>query len=140
MYLDGVTFSHADLPPEVEALAALVVEAFVEVRTELGVGLTELVYVECLAEELRTRGIKVDREVHFPIRYKGRDVGRSTRVDMVVNDVILVEAKAVLELHPAHFAQFLTYLRLSGCPLGFLVNFHAVPFKEGICRRIRAGR
>lgn len=125
-----------ELPEEIERVATAIVGSVGEVRRELGAGLAEAVYVECLTEELRLAGLRVDREVPVPLSYKGRALGRTVRLDMIVDDVVVVEAKAVLELHPSHYAQLLTYLRLSGRPLGFLVNFSAVPLATGIHRRI----
>lgn len=123
---------------ELDGLARELVRAFGDVRAELGAGLVESVYVDCLVEELGRRGIRCEREVEFPIVYRGLTLGRRIRVDLLVEGRILVEAKAVEALHPAHYAQFLTYLRMSRRPLGFLVNFNAVPFGEGIHRRINA--
>ena len=127
-------FLHEDLDPDLDTLARIVVDACGEVRRELGAGLMESVYVQCLAEELRARGIRVDLEVPVPIAYKGRTLDKRFRIDLLVEGRIVVEAKAVEDLHPMHAAQLLTYLRLSGRPLGFLVNFSAVTLGTGIHR------
>ena len=123
-----------DVDPALDGLARVLVEACFEVRRELGAGLVESVYVECLAEELRARGVAVAVEVPLPVIYKGNALDKRFRIDLLVGDRIVVEAKAVEDLHPLHAAQLLTYLRLSGKPLGFLVNFSAVPLRTGIHR------
>ena len=132
--LPPTRFAHRDLGPRLNNLARQVVDACFEVRRELGAGLVESVYVECLADELRAREIATEAEVQLPIVYKGRTLGRRFRVDLLVDGQVVVEAKAVEELHPVHTAQLLTYLRLSCRPLGFLVNFNAVPLGSGILR------
>lgn len=109
---------HADLDPELNALAEVLVQLFGDVRKELGAGLVEWVYVEALSDEL----------------------GRQVRVGLLVDGRIIIEAKAVAELHAVHFAQSLTYLRVSGRPLRFLVNFCAVPLGTGIHRRVNSSR
>jgi GxxExxY protein len=127
-------FLYEDLDPGLDALARTLVDACGEVRRELGAGLMESVYVQCLAQELRDRGVAVALEVPIPIAYKGRALEKRFRVDLLIEDRIIVEAKAVEDLHPMHVAQLLTYLRLSGKPLGFLVNFNAIPLGTGIHR------
>lgn len=125
-----------DLDADSEELAAKLVQAFGDVRHELGAGLLEAIYVECLVEELLERGHRVETEVNFPVTYKGRPLKRTCRVDMMVDDRVIIECKAVEALHPAHYAQFLTYLKMSGKELGFLVNFKSIPLGHGIHRRV----
>lgn len=114
----------------------MLVEAVGDVRRELGAGLMEGVYCEALGVELEGRGIPFERAPGFPIRYRGRELRRRYFPDFVVARTVILEAKAVETLPPVAFAQLLTYLRLSGAPLGFLVNFNAVPLREGIHRRV----
>lgn len=133
-------FRHQDLPAGIEQLASRLVEAVVEVRTHLGVGLVESVYAECLQAELRRRHVPFESEVKIAIRWKGQTLSREFRADLLIGGRIVVELKAVEELHPSHFAQLLTYVRLADVPLGFLINFHAVPLANGIDRRILSPR
>ena len=135
-----VPFKHADFDAGLEDLAREVVDSVREVRTSLGVGLSESVYVECFSHELHLRGLRVEREIGIPLVYKGVTLPKRLRVDLLVEGRILVEAKAVEALHPVHFAQTLTYQRLAGCPVAFLVNFNQVPLREGIHRLANSGR
>jgi GxxExxY protein len=117
-----------------DALSGQVIAAVVEVHRELGPGLLESVYETCLARELDLRGIGCRRQVPLPITYKGVELDTSHRLDMLVEDVIVVELKAVDCLAPIHDAQLLTYLRLSGRWLGLLVNFNTDLVKHGLRR------
>ena len=134
--MKGNGFRHDDLPKHLEATAAQLVDVVVEVRRALGAGLFESVYVDALCHELGLRGIPWRRDFRVPLLYKGQPLGKAFVPDILVAEEIIVEAKAVESLHPTHFAQILTYLRLSGKPLGFLVNFHAVPLSNGIHRKV----
>jgi GxxExxY protein len=87
-----------------------------------------------LAYELRERGIEVRCEVELPVKYKGLDIEAGYRIDMLVSDCIVIENKSVQELVPIHEAQLLTYMKLSGCRLGFLVNWNVPLIKDGIKR------
>jgi len=131
---------HDDIDPRLNELGEGLVECIGDVRRELGAGLMEGVYLDCLAEELRQRGVPCEAEVRVPLVYKGRLLGRHLRLDLLVGGEIVVEGKAVDVLHATHFAQLLTYLRLADKPLGYLVNFNAVPLADGIHRRLRARR
>lgn len=131
-------FRHQDLPAELNLLAAEVVDAIGEVRRELGAGLVESIYEECLMDELARRGIPARAQVHVAVHYKGRRLAKRFRVDILVAEAIIIEGKAMEALAPVHFAQLDTYLRLSGMPLGFLVNFNALPLRSGIHRRVNS--
>jgi GxxExxY protein len=87
-----------------------------------------------LAYELRERGIEVRCEVELPVKYKGLDIEAGYRIDMLVSDCIVIENKSVQALVPIHEAQLLTYMKLSGCRLGFLVNWNVPLIKDGIKR------
>ncbi|HEX6068398.1 MAG TPA: GxxExxY protein [Longimicrobiaceae bacterium] len=118
----------------VEAAAAAIVDASVRVHRQLGPGLLESMYQACLAQELRDRGNEVECEVPFPIRYGSVVIATAFRVDMVIDRVVLVENKSVQSLLPVHEAQLLTYLRLSGHQLGFLINWNVPTIREGLKR------
>jgi GxxExxY protein len=111
-----------------------VVDAMVKVHRALGPGLLESTYQACLAHELRSRGIEVRCEVAQPVRYDGIELETGYRVDMVVADCILIESKSVQTMPPIFTAQMLTYLKLSGHRLGFLVNWNVALIKDGIKR------
>ena len=117
-------------------LSGRIVDAAIAVHRALGPGLLESVYVSCLAHELRSRGLKVEREWSVPLRYKGLEILHAYRADLLVDDLVIVEAKALDQLLPQHSAQLLTYLRLSGKPLGLLFNFNMPLLKQGIRRLV----
>ncbi len=121
---------------ELEALATILVDSFVRVHRELGPGLLESTYQACLAHELRSRGVEVRCEVILPVRYAGVEIEAGYRIDMLVADEILVENKSVQAILPVHEAQLLTYLKLSGRRLGFLVNWNVPLIKDGIKRMV----
>jgi GxxExxY protein len=107
-----------------------------KVHTVLGPGLLESSYSYCLALELTGRGARVRREVTLPIQYEGRTVENGYRVDMIVNDSVLVELKAIEKILPVHRSQLLSYLRLGGYKLGYLLNFHVDRMRDGIGRLV----
>jgi GxxExxY protein len=119
---------------EIEQIATQLVDAMLAVHRELGPGLLESTYQACLAHELRLRGIEVRCEVELPVHYRGLRIDVGYRIDMLVADCIPVENKSVQALAPIHEAQLLTYLRLSGRRLGFLVNWNVPLIKDGIKR------
>lgn len=103
---------------------------------ELGPGLLESVYELCMIEELKTRGLTVNSQVRVPIIYKGTNVGNNLIIDLLVENEIIVELKAVVILLPVHEVQLLTYLKLANKKLGYLINFNVPFMKDGIRRRI----
>jgi GxxExxY protein len=124
--------------PELERIAKIVVDCIYTVHRKLGPGLLESVYSICLAHELRKRGLKVDREVMLPIIYDDIRLESALRLDLLVESCIVIEAKAVEKLIPVFDAQLLTYLKLTGYPLGFLVNFNVPLIKDGLKRMIHS--
>ena len=108
----------------------------IEVHRMLGPGLLESVYEECLAIELDLRRLTFQRQVPVPIEYKGQRIGADLKIDLLVQQLIVVELKAVEKILPVHEAQLLSYLRLTGRPLGLLINFNVPLLKNGIHRRI----
>ena len=125
------------LPPELERVATQIVDAAFKVHTEFGAGLLESVYEKCLAHELTKRGLRVQRQVRVPIVYDGVELDEPLRLDLLVEDSVIVEVKAVEKMHPVFRCQMLTYLKLSGKRLGFMINFNVPLIKNGIERVIR---
>jgi GxxExxY protein len=122
------------IPVETEEVASTIVDAAFTVHSTLGPGLLESVYEQCLAYELTERGLQFQRQIVLPIEYKRLRIDGGLRLDMVVEDRMIVEMKAVDKLAPVHMAQILTYMRLTGLRLGFLVNFNVSLIKDGIHR------
>ncbi len=115
-------------------LSELIIEAAIEVHRELGPGLLESIYEMCLAQELREHGVEVTQQMAVPIIYKGRRMPNDLRLDLLVDDRIIVEVKAVEEFHPVHQAQLLTYLKLTDKRVGLLLNFNSPVITKGIKR------
>jgi GxxExxY protein len=118
----------------IEAVASAVVDASIKVHRELGPGLLESTYQACLAHELRKRGFRVDCEIALPVRYDSIVIEAGYRIDMLVEDAVLVENKSAKAFLPIHEAQLLTYLKLSGRKIGFLINWNVPRIKDGIKR------
>ena len=125
--------AHLDLTDRVIGLA-------IEVHKNLGPGLLESVYEACLAFELKRAGVQFRRQAPMPIVYRGFHLDTGFRADLLVAEGLIVEIKAVDRLVLAHEAQILTYLRMSGCPVGLLLNFNAVLLKDGLRRFVRSRR
>jgi GxxExxY protein len=115
-------------------ISGVVLDAAIAVHTALGPGLLETAYQACLAYELASRGLKVEVQIPLPIRYRGVFVDAAYRMDIVVEDLVVIEIKAVERLAPVHDAQLLSYLKLSGKKLGLLINFHVLRLKDGYKR------
>jgi len=113
-----------------------IIGAAIEVHRALGPGLLESAYEECLAQELTLQGIPFERQKPLPVVYKGVKLECGYRVDLFIDGRVVVELKAVEALAPIHDAILLTYLRLSGCKIGLLMNFHCTVLKDGIRRRV----
>lgn len=123
------------LDEHVERLAYDVIGAAIEVHKALGPGLLESVYEKALAVELTERGIPFVQQAPVNVKYKGESVGDG-RVDLMVDDTVVVELKAIEELAPIHTAQVLSYLRASGLRLGLIINFNVPMLRDGIKRVI----
>jgi GxxExxY protein len=115
-------------------ISAIILDAAIAVHTALGPGLMESAYQACLSYELSSRGLKVQAQVPLPIQYRGICIDVAYRMDLLVEDLVIVELKAVEKLIPIHDAQLLSYLKLSGERLGLLINFHVLRLKEGYKR------
>jgi GxxExxY protein len=121
---------------DINQVTEAIIGAAICVHRELGPGLLESTYEACLFHELVSRGVSVERQKELPVRYKELMLEAGYRIDLFVERMVIVELKAVEELHPIHEAQLLTYLKLSGCKLGLLINFNVKLLKDGIRRRI----
>jgi GxxExxY protein len=106
------------------------------VHTALGPGLLEGAYEACLAQELRWRGIAVRTQVTLPVTYRGVAIDNGYRIDLLVDDMVVLELKSVATLLPVHEAQLLSYLKLGGHRAGLLINFHVPRLKDGIRRMV----
>ena len=115
-------------------LAKIVVDAAFHIHQRLGPGLLETVYRVVLTHELRRRGLAVEREVPVPIEFDGLKFDEGFRADIIVDNKLIVEIKAVESVHPVHKKQLLTHLRLTNTKLGLLMNFGDVYFKDGVSR------
>jgi GxxExxY protein len=121
---------------ELEAIAKIIVDAIIQVHRTLGPGLMESTYQKCLEHELRKRGIIVHCEVTLPVNYDGIKIESGYRIDMLVENAIIIENKMVESILPVHKAQLLTYLKLSNCKIGFLLNWNVALMKNGITRMV----
>jgi GxxExxY protein len=117
-----------------DELSEVIIRSAIEVHRELGPGLLESIYETCLAHELREQGIPVRQQMEVPIHYKGTRMPNDLRLDLLVDDRIIVEVKAVEEFHPVHQAQLLTYLKLTDRRVGLLLNFNSPVLVKGIKR------
>ncbi len=118
------------------ALSKLIIGAAIEVHRALGPGLLESAYEECLAHELGLRQIPFERQKSIPVTYKGISLDCGFRVDLLVDNLVIVELKTVDRLAAIHEAQVLTYLKLTGCKLGLLLNFNELRLRNGIQRLV----
>jgi GxxExxY protein len=121
---------------ELEAVGKQIVDSAIAVHRALGPGLLESAYQFCLAYELRKRGLQVETEVPQPVFYDGQRLDVGYRLDMLVENTVIIENKAVETLLPVHEAQLLTYLRLRDCRLGYLINWNVPLIKNGIKRMV----
>lgn len=119
---------------ELNALTEKVIGFCIGIHMEVGAGLMESSYGPCLAFDLDEAGIKYRREVPVPLVYKGVRLDCGYRLDFVIEEVLIVEIKSVEKILPVHKAQLLTYLKLTGLPIGLLMNFNVPLLKDGIVR------
>ncbi len=118
------------------ALSKIIIGAAIEVHKQLGPGLLESAYEECLAYELTQQQIHFERQKGIPVIYKTARLDCGFRVDLLIENLVVVELKAVETLTAVHDAQVLTYLKLTGCKLGLLINFNVVRVRDGIRRLV----
>jgi len=119
-----------------EDLTWQIIGAAIEVHKYLGPGLLESVYQISLARELAMRSIPFRREVNIPVQYKGELLEANFRADFIVADKVILELKSIEQLLPIHEAQLLTYMKLTSCSVGLLINFNVPILKKGIIRRV----
>ncbi|NLJ07850.1 MAG: GxxExxY protein [Sphingobacteriales bacterium] len=124
------------LKDELNIIASQIVNAAYEVHKELGPGLLESIYQICFVQELRNVGLIVEQQVMIPVIYKNQMLSKDFFIDVLVENEIVVELKAVEALLPVHEAQLISYLKLADKKLGFLINFNVPKIKEGIKRKI----
>jgi GxxExxY protein len=122
--------------PRVNHITGLIITAAMKVHSLLGPGLLESAYQACVAHKLRKQGLRVLTEVVLPVFYDGAEIELGFRMDMVVEDLVVVEVKCVEALHRVHHAQLLSYMRLSGNQVGLLINFHVSHLRDGIKRMV----
>ena len=125
--------------PEINDVTSAIIGAAVEIHRILGPGLLESAYHACLVHELGERGQKFEASKPLPLFYKGVPVGCVYRLDFVVEDRVVVEVKSVAALAPIHTAQMTTYLKLTGCRAGLLLNFNVPVMKQGVRRVLLRG-
>lgn len=121
-------------PDEIDRLTETVIGAAIEVHRAIGPGLLESAYEECLAFELSLRGLRFERQKPLPVRYKGVNLDCGYKLDLLVENELILEIKAVSSLLPIHEAQVLSYLRMMDLRVGLLLNFHATVLKNGLKR------
>ena len=121
---------------EVDTITDRIIGASIAVHRELGPGLLESTYEACLVYELADRGLRIEQQKGLPVSYRGMRLDAGYRIDLLVEDCVIVELKSVERLERIHDAQLLSYLRLSGKQVGLLVNFNVPLLKDGIRRLV----
>ena len=119
-----------------EGLTKQIIGAAIEVHRAVGPGLLEGVYEECLCHELKLRGLRFERQLIVPVVYKGVQMDCGYRLDLLVEDTVILELKCVDRIHPIFEAQLLTYMRLLRKPVGFVINFNVAILRTGIVRKV----
>jgi len=117
-------------------LTEQVIGAAIEVHKQLGPGLLESAYEECLCHELHLRGISFKRQVPLPVEYKGIKLDCGYKLDILVEDAVILELKCVEKVLPIHEAQLLTYLKMTGKKVGFILNFNVAVLSRGLVRKV----
>lgn len=127
---------YAPIPPEVETIGKKVLDAAYAVHTALGPGLLESVYEACLAHKLRQEKVLVETQVVVPVTFEGIRIETGLRLDLLAGKLVIIELKSVETMIPLYEAQLLTYLKITGLRLGYLINFNVVHLKDGIKRMV----
>lgn len=115
-------------------ISSLVFDAGMKIHRKIGIGLYENVYGQCLIHELKNSGIKVESQKGISVNYEGLVIEKAFRVDLLIENKVIIEIKAVPEINKYHFFQLLNYLRITDMKLGMILNFHATLFKNGVKR------
>ena len=123
-----------DITLEQNQLTQQLVDCFLKVHSKMGPGLLESIYRECLCHEFKKRGISFEKEKAVPLFYDGELLLKSLRLDLIVENQIIIELKSIQTLVPVHDAQIISYLKLTGLKIGFLVKFNISLIKQGIKR------
>jgi GxxExxY protein len=131
---------HNDLPEELNNLGSQIIGAAIKVHRALGPGLLERIYEVCLCHELEKLGLQVERQKYLPIVYDGIEFDEGLRLDLLVENKIICELKAVDEINQAWKAQLLSHLRLTNNSLGYIINFNAPLLKSGVIRMVNKWR
>ena len=121
---------------ELDQITEKIIGAAMKVHSALGPGLLESAYQACLIRELENQGLSVESEVILPLKYEGEVIDAGYRMDLLVEDAVVLELKSVDKILPIHEAQLITYLKLSGRKVGLLINFNVLHLKDGITRRV----
>ena len=124
------------IPEDFEAISYAVIGLAIEVHRQLGPGLLESAYQECLYFEIKNAGLVVEKEIELPIIYKNLKLEQGYRIDLLVENKLVIELKTVENFTPVHFAQILTYLKLGKYPLGLLINYNSKILRNNIKRFI----
>src|SRR3954470_13345147 len=124
----------------INVLTREIIGAHIDVHRELGPRLLESIYASCVHRELNARGLHFEHHRSIPVVYKGDTLQSFYRIDLIVEGLIVVELKAADHVLPVHEAQVLTYLKLTGCPLGLLINFNVAKLTDGVKRFVNPGR
>ena len=132
----GAAIKLAATPMTANEVSRHIITAAMKVHSALGPGLLESAYEACLAHELRETGLKVETQVGLPVVYDGIKLDLGYRIDMLVNDCVVVELKSVEEISRVHVAQVLSYMKLSKKQLGLIINFNVLRLKDGIKRLV----
>ncbi len=127
--MDKIEYCYADLTSEI-------ISAAIEVHRHLGPGLLESAYEECLSYELGLKKVFFERQYSLPLEYKGIKLSCGFRVDLFVDQKVVLELKAVEKVLPVHKAQLLTYMKLLKAPVGLIINFNETKVTDGICRMV----
>jgi GxxExxY protein len=122
--------------PRINGITGAVISAAIKVHSQLGPGLLESAYEACLAHELRRKGWEIAQQVALPVIYDGERIELGYRIDLIVENLVVVEIKCVEAVNPVHQAQLLSYIRLSGRNVGLLINFHVAHLRDGIRRMV----
>jgi GxxExxY protein len=127
-------FNMVSITADFELLTNKIIACAIEVHKTLGPGLLESVYQECMAVELKSANLDAESDRRVPIKYKGQRIRSELKLDLLVGGSVVVELKAVEQIHPVYLAQVITYLKLTGCPAGLLINFNNTSLKSGLRR------
>src|SRR2546426_10395656 len=128
--------AHQPVTPHVKQITGCIVTAAMKVHSAVGPCLLESAYQACLLHELRKQGLRVASQVGLPVVYDGEKIDLGYRIDLVVENLVIVEIKCVEAINPVHQAQLLSYMRLSGRGVGLLINFHVAHLRDGIKRMV----